>query len=135
MTMCWMSQLQQDYEKVCETTGVVGSEARNLDMERPLTCTLPGNARQIMEAEAVQNNADLRKIVLCRRRSVCLTLADLREALLLVREISGGSNLLVEVLDSEGHEIECEMIVSIVKMLVIADAHLHLSFSPSVVSL
>jgi hypothetical protein len=47
----------------------------------------------------------------------------------------GVSSWSVEVLDWEVREIGGEMTVNIAKMLVIADAHLHVSSSQSVVSL
>jgi hypothetical protein len=108
---------------------------RNEDVARPPRDILPGNEWLMKRtAKDVQNTAGSRKTALSQGWDVYLSLADL-EALVLLWAIVGESSWSVEVLDSEGREIEGEMTLNIVKLLVIADAHLHVSSSQSMVSL
>ena len=105
-------------------------EVRNEDVARPLMGILPGNEGLTKSpAKDVQRTAGSRKTALSQGWGVYLRLANSEEALVLLWALVGVSSWSVEVLDSEVHEIWGEMTVNIVKMLVIADAHLHVSSS------
>ncbi len=115
---------------------MVQFEVRNKGVARPPIGIESENERLRKRlATDVQSTAGSRKTALTQGWGGHLGLADFEEALVLLWAIVGVSGWSVEVLDSEGHEIGGEMTASIVKMLVIADAHLHVSSSQSMVSL
>jgi hypothetical protein len=115
---------------------VVQLEVRNEDVACPPMGILPGNEGLMKSpAKDVQSTAGSRKTALSQGWGVYLSLENSKEAPVLLWAIVVVSSWSVEVLDSEVHKIGGEMAVNIVKMLVIADAHLHVSSSQSVVSL
>jgi hypothetical protein len=111
-------------------------EVRNEDVARLPVGIPPGNEGSMKSpAKDVQSTAGSRKTALCQDWGVYLSHANSEEALVLLWVIVGVSSGLVEVLDLGVHKIGGEMTVNIVKMLVIADAHLHVSSSQNVASL
>jgi hypothetical protein len=107
-------------------------EVRNEDVAHPPTGILSASEGLMKSpAKHVQSTAGSRKTALPQGWGVYLSLAN-SEALVLLWVIVGVSNASVEVLDLEVYKIWGEMTVNILKMLVIADAHLHVSSSQSV---
>jgi hypothetical protein len=94
MTTGWNAY--EDYEKECEKVREISGdlmppEAQYWDAERLPTSILPGNSKLITGAgEVVQNNVDSGKTASSQCWGVYLSLAHLKEALLLSRVIAEG---------------------------------------------
>lgn len=116
-----------------ETLDAVQLEVRNEDVARPPMGILSANEGLMKSpAKHVQSTAGSRKIALSQGWGVYLSLANSEEDLALLWVIVGVSSASVEVLDLEVYKIGGEMTANILKMPVIADAHLHVSSSQSV---
>ena len=128
--------LQWDFwQRAQEMLSAVRLEARKVDIARHLMGILPDNEDLMKRpAKDVQSTAGSRKTALFQGCVVYSSLADL-EAVAVLWAIVEVSSWSVESLDLEEGEIEDEMTVYIVKMLMIADAHLHVACSQSVMSL